>query len=63
MDRHCTRTLKEIKLIYTGDKLEAMLTAWDMYPTFKKDCRMTRELKAKARESRMNKILTNKTNV
>jgi hypothetical protein len=63
MDQHCTRTLKEIKLIYTGDKLEAMLTAWDMYPTFKKDCRMTRELKAKARESRMNKILTNKTNV
>jgi hypothetical protein len=60
MDQHCTRTLKEIKLLYTGDKLEAMLTAWDMYPTFKKDCRMTRELKAKARESRMNKILAAK---
>jgi hypothetical protein len=57
MDQHCTRTLKEIKLLYSGDKLEAMLKAFEMYPTFKNDCRMTRELKAKARESRMQKIL------
>lgn len=56
-DQHCTRTLKEIKLLYSGEELLAMLTAWDMYPTFKGDCRMTRDLKKAARESRMQKIL------
>jgi hypothetical protein len=55
---HCTRTLKEIKLIYSGEKLEAMLKAWEIYPTFKKDCAITRDLKKKARESRMEKILS-----
>lgn len=57
MDQPCTRTLKEIKLLYSGEQLEAMMKAWEMYTTFKKDCAMTRDLKKKARESRMNKIL------
>lgn len=60
MDQPCTRTLKEIKLLYSGEQLEAMMKAWEMYTTYKKDCAITRELKKKARESRMNKILAAK---
>jgi hypothetical protein len=53
-------TLRLIHLTYSGKELEAMLKAWEKYPTLKKDCRMTRELTEKARKAFAGKILSGK---
>lgn len=53
----CKTTLKEINLMYSGDKLEAMLQAWETFPTLKTDKACERKEKKKLREMRMNRLL------
>lgn len=51
------RTLMLIMMTYSGPELEAMLKAWERYPTFKKDCPLERSMKAAAREAYAKKLL------
>ena len=53
----CKTTLKEIHLLYSGEKLEAMLKAWQVFPTLKTDKACERREKKKLREIRMNRLL------
>lgn len=53
----CTKTLKEIKLLYSGEALTAMLKAWETFPTYKTDKACERKEKKKLREMRTLRIL------
>jgi hypothetical protein len=49
--------LKLINLQYSGKELEAMLKAWEDFPTYKTDCPNERSLKEMLRKERMKKYL------
>jgi hypothetical protein len=49
--------LKLIKLLYSGKELEAALSAWQTFPTYKTDCPSERRLKEQLRKTRIMRIL------
>lgn len=51
-------TLRLIHLTYTGDELQAMLKAWEDFPTLTTDCPQERRLKESLRKLRMKKYLS-----
>lgn len=54
--------LAAIKLKHKGRMLEAMLTAWEKYPTMKSDCQLTRKMKELARNDYAKKIMNEEAN-
>jgi hypothetical protein len=54
--------LRLIKLSYEGEELEAMLKAWNDFPTYKTDCQQEAKLKEDLRKLRMKKYLSLQAN-
>jgi hypothetical protein len=50
--------LRLIKMQYQGEELEAMLKAWNDFPTLKTDCPNEQRIKEELRKLRMKKYLT-----
>jgi hypothetical protein len=46
-----------IKITYSGKELEAMIKAWQDFPTLRKDCPRERATKEELRKLRMEKYL------
>lgn len=53
----CKQTLKLIMMQHSGERLTAMLRAWERYPTLKGDCPLERSMKKAAREAYAEKII------
>jgi hypothetical protein len=49
--------LKLIKMTYTGEELEAMLKAWNDFPTYKTDCPNEQRIKEELRKLRAERYL------
>jgi hypothetical protein len=50
--------LRLIKMQYEGEELEAMLKAWNDFPTYKTDCPNEQRIKEELRKLRMKRYLT-----